>query len=89
MDCKLPEISSDYIEPYLVRNFSLTIEGVACGYTTPDEARSYLKAIEIFVSRFCGLHARMAAMNETYKFCDLNDEVMIEICKSAYWEAED
>lgn len=82
----LPEIPSEFIEPYLVRFMTMEIEGVALGFTKPEQVRQNLKAIERFVHRFCGIHAQYATMNEFHKLSKLSDEKMIEICNQVFEE---
>ncbi len=77
----LPEINSEFIEPYLKAFLMCQIEAVACGLTTPEEARKYLSGVDYFVGNYCAIHARFATSNMYGKFKDLSDEKMIEICK--------
>jgi hypothetical protein len=81
---KLPDIPSEFIEPYLAQFMSYEIECVATGYRKPQEARNNLKAIDLFISRFGGLHSKYAVMNEYNKMISLSDEDMINICKKCY-----
>lgn len=84
----LPKIPSEFIEPYLIRFMSMEIEGVALGFTKPEQVRQNLKGVERFVSRFCGLHATLSVSNEFEKLSKLSDEKMIETCKQAFEETE-
>ena len=76
----LPEIPSEFIEPYLKRFLMIQTEGVAMG-RTPEQARAALNGVEYFISCFGGIHSRLATMNEYYRFSKLPDEEMISICK--------
>ena len=82
---KLKEISSEYIEPYLKRFLMIQLEGVACGLTTPEEARQHLNGVEYFISCFGGIHSRYAISNEYSRFCKLSNEDMIILCKKVYY----
>lgn len=77
----LPEIPSEYIEPYLLRFLMFQIESVGTGLITPAQAREYLKGVEYFAGSFCGIHARFATCNQYDKFKNLSDKDMINICK--------
>lgn len=79
----LPEIPSEFIEPYFIRFISMEIEGIALGYTKPSEAKKKLKVIEDFAMRFCGIHAQYATMNEIRKFKSIPNKKLIQICKEA------
>ncbi len=83
---ELDEIPSESIEKYLVAYISMEIEAVGLGFTKPEEARANLMGVERFVSRFCGIHARLATQNRYYDFCNLSDEDMISICKKVCQE---
>lgn len=61
----LPEIPSEFIEPYLQAMLSVELECIEFQPTEKrlEEAKQNLKGVERFVSRFCGIHARLATGN--------------------------
>ena len=77
---KLPEIPSEFIQPYLVKYFNTIIESVGMGFETPVEAKSKLYGVECFVSMFCGINSRIACSNEYYKIKNLSDEDFKALC---------
>lgn len=77
----LPEIPSEYIEPYLVTFIGQMIESVGYGFKKPDEVRQDLKGVQRFVSQMCGIHARMATNNKYSDFINMPDEEMLKICR--------
>ena len=77
----LPEIPSEYIEPYLVTFIGGIIESVGYGFKKPEEARQDLKGVSRFVSQMCGIHARMAVNNKYTDFIGMPDEEMLKICR--------
>ena len=81
---KLPEIPSEYIEPYLVKFMSYLIESIAMGFKTPQQAKEDFRGVEHFVSQFCGIHARLACGNEYYRFKDYDDEELLALCKRIF-----
>jgi len=91
---KLPEIPSEYIEPYLVKFMGSMIEFIANACITQEELaerrgsgftvaqiKAWVKGVEVFVSETCGIHARYAAMNKMLEFCDIPDDELRELCK--------
>jgi hypothetical protein len=80
----LPDIPSEFIEPYLKRFLMMQIESIAAGLETPTQVRKSLKEIEYFASSFCGIHAKFAVTNEYNKFCKLSDREMKSICKKVF-----
>ena len=89
----LPEIPSEFIEPYLSKFMGSMIEFVASarsqeekdrlgglGWTVAD-IKKWVKGVEVFVSMSCGIHARLAMMNEMNKFCDIVDQELYELCR--------
>lgn len=88
---KLPEIPSEYIEPYLVQFMGSMIGFIAsarteeekqkngCGWTVAD-IKQWMKGVEVFVSHSCGIHARYAMMNELQKFIRMPDEELYNLC---------
>lgn len=85
---KLPEIPSEFIEPYAQKFLSQIIEAVGIGMTKPEQARVSLKEVERFICRFSGIHARLAVSNEYNRFCTLDDKTMVELCQQAVKETE-
>jgi len=85
----LPEIPSEFIEPYLVKFIGNMIQYVACsrpegekyGWTVKD-VRGWLKGVEVFVSEFCGIHSRYAMMHEVQRWEKMTDEQLLEMCKT-------
>ena len=53
----LPEIPSEFIEPYAQRFLMMQVEAIGLGLITPDEARKSLNEVEHFISSFSGAHA--------------------------------
>ena len=98
-DNGLREIPSEYIEPYLATFMGSMVEFVASAITEEEKAKrnglgwtvaeikAWVKGVEVFVSHSCGIHARYAMMNEMYKFVELPDDKLKEIChKATYGE---
>jgi hypothetical protein len=81
----LPEINSEFIEPYFQRFLSMQIESVGAGLITPKEAKEYLKGVDYF-SCFMGLHCRLAVSNVYGKFIRLPDDQLLAICKKIFKE---
>lgn len=78
---KLPEISSEFIEPYLTKVMGGMFESIGLGLLPPKDAKQMLRGIDWFISQTCGVHARIAMSNTLCKFIDLTDKQLIEICK--------
>ena len=83
----LPEIPSEFIEPYLVKFMGNMIQYVACARTekteygwTVKDVRQWIKGVEVFVSEFCGIHSRYAMMNELNRWEKMTDEQLKELC---------
>ena len=87
----LPEIPSEFIEPYLVKFLGNMIQYVACASTEEDikknhcgwtvsEVRQWLKGVEVFVTEFCGIHSRFAITNEINRWDRMTDEQLLEVC---------
>ena len=81
----LPEINSEFIEPYFQRFLSMQIESVGAGLITPKEAKEYLKGVDYF-SCFAGLHCRFAVSNMYGKFIRLSDDELLKMCKNIFKE---
>jgi hypothetical protein len=87
----LPEIPSEFIEPYLVKFMGNMIQYVAyarseedkkarnLGWTVAD-VKQWLKGVEVFVSEFCGIHSRYAMMHEVQRWQEMTDEQLKEMC---------
>lgn len=98
---KLPEIPSEYIEPYLAKFMGSMIEFVSSACITQEEldterkgigwtvaeVKNWVKGVEVFVSHTCGIHARYAAMNQMLKFCDIPDAELKEMCQKIVRES--
>lgn len=92
---KLPEIPSEFIEPYLEKFMGHIIEFAANAYLTEEEKQSHngtgwtiaeiklwIKGVELFVSWTCGIHARLAMQNEFYnRWKDMPDDEIKRLCK--------
>lgn len=90
---KLPEIPSDFIEPYLVDFLGRMVEFIATSKLTNEEKvnkvgwtvsemKQRIKGVELFVSFYCGIHARYAMMNAFQDhFEKIPDDELREICK--------
>ena len=87
MDClgrqDLPKIPAEFIEPYIVQYISLEIENIATGHRTPQKALENLKALDLFIDRFCGIHSVYAMNNFIDMFREMSDETIIEIAKAS------
>ena len=93
---KLPEIQSEFIEPYLAKFMGTMVEFVASAKTTEQlkedngigwtvaDIKKWVKGVEVFVSQTCGIHARMAMMNEMNKFCNMKDEELYKTCRKVF-----
>ena len=79
MKTDLPEIPSEFIEPYIIKFFGSILESVALGYLSPTEARQQLIGVEWFVDINCGVHARIATSNIFEKLKRLSDDDMLKI----------
>jgi hypothetical protein len=101
IDNGLREIPSEFIEPYLATFMGSMVEFIASARTpeekaklngigwTVDEVKNWVKGVEVFVSMTCGIHARYAMMNEMYKFNEIDNDKLKEICrKVTYGEIE-
>lgn len=90
----LPEIPSDFIEPYLVKFMGNIIEFASNACTEEEkqkrngsgwtiaEIKNWVKGVEMFVSWTCGIHARYAMQNEFYlRWNTLPDDEIKSICK--------
>jgi len=92
---KLPEIPSEFIEPYLQKFMGHIIEfaSVACteeekkkrgtgsGFTIA-EIKQWVEGVELFVTWTCGIHARFAMQNEFYqRWNNMPDDEVKRICK--------
>ena len=93
----LPEIPSEFIEPYLVKFIGNMIQYIACARTEEDkearglgwtvkDVRGWLKGVEVFVSEFCGIHSRYAMMHEVQRWEKMTDEQLLELCKTVISE---
>lgn len=80
----LPEIGSEFIEPYAQRFFMMQLESIYYGLITPCEAKQHLNSVGFFISSFCGIHARIATSNIYDKFCNMTDDEIITICKKTF-----
>lgn len=78
---KLPEISSEFIEPHITKTFGEILEAVGHGSLSPADAKQMLRGIEWFVSQNCGIHARIAMSNEYFKVYRLSDVEFQNLCK--------
>lgn len=73
---ELPEIPSEFIEPYLVRMLSTQFELLAfqCTEEKLIETKQNLKGVERFVSYFGGIHSRLAVSNVYSGFYNMSLE---------------
>ena len=78
---KLPEIPSEFIEPYIVKFVSYLILSIATETITPAEARSDYAGLEHFISLYGGIHVRFATSNDFARFTKLPDDEMYKLCK--------
>jgi len=97
-DNKLPEIPSEFIEPYLAKFMGSMISFITSSRTkeqieerggigwTIQDVKCWIKGVELFVSETCGIHARYAMMNGMYKFNDIPDDELYKICKKIEME---
>lgn len=84
---KLPEIPSEFIEPYLVKYFGYIIDSVGHGLKKPAEAKQDLLGVERFISMFGGIHSRLAISNEYYRIYAMSDEQFQKFCKETVKES--
>lgn len=84
---KLPEIPSEFIEPYLAKYVGYIIDCIGNGVKTPAEAKEDLLGVERFISMFGGLHSRMACTNQYFRIISMPDDVLLEICQNAVKES--
>jgi hypothetical protein len=91
---KLPEIPSEFIEPYLTKFMGNIIEFASTACTEEElkerngvgwtiaELKQWIKGVEMFVSWTCGIHARLAMSNEFYnRWKYMPDDEIKRICK--------
>ena len=95
---KLPEIPSEFIEPYLAKFMGSMVEFVAGARTeeqqkeldfgwTVAEIKQWVKGVEVFVSMTCGLHAKTFMSNAYYNMWkNIPDDKLLEICKQVVRE---
>ena len=101
-DNGLPQIPSEFIEPYLATFMGSMVDFVASAITEEEKAKrnglgwtvaeikAWVKGVEVFVSHTCGVHARYAMMNEMHRFTELSDEKLKKVCvKVAYGKEDD
>jgi hypothetical protein len=84
---KLPEIPSDFIEPYLVKYFGYIIDCVGYGLKSPDEAKKDLLGLERFISLFGGIHSKLAISNEYYRITKMSNAQFLSVCKKVVKES--
>jgi len=72
----LPKIPSIFIEPYLQRMISMELMALENNFTEEQlkKSKDNLRGVEVFVSRFCGLHANIAVGKIFYYFYNLDLE---------------
>lgn len=72
----LREIPSQLIEPAIQHYYMETMNAIGSGEITPKEGKDRLQTIDSFVSRYCGLHAKLATTNIYYKAIICDDEIL-------------
>jgi hypothetical protein len=77
----LPEIPSEFIEPYLSNFMNYLIEGIGTGLLTVEECKNDLRGVEHFISIYGGVHSRIAMSNQLGVFLRLSDSEMETMCK--------
>ena len=80
----LPEIPSEYIEPYAQRFFMMQLESIYFGLISIDEAKTNLQAVSFFISSFAGLHANLATTNIYYKFINSDEEQIKNVINKTF-----
>lgn len=80
----LPEIPSEFIEPYFRQYMMMKLEALHFRLITPEQVRTTLKEINGFAGAFTGLHCSIATNNEYYKIINMSDESMIEIADQVF-----
>ena len=80
----LPEISSEFIEPYLKRFLMIQVESIAFGYSTVEEAKKHLDSVSFFTTCFCGVHAKLATGNIYGSFLNTKDDDLLKICRKTF-----
>lgn len=97
---KLPEIPSEFIEPYLQKFMGSMVEFIANAYLTEEEKqevgrgcgwtvaeiKTWIRGVDVFVNQSCGIHAQYAMSNEMDKMCNMPDAELKEICRKAMQE---
>lgn len=78
----LPKLPSELMEPYFQRFMSMEMESIALGFTTPQQSKERLKAVESFATYFTGLHCSLAVGNEYHKFCSIPDDDLKVMCEN-------
>ena len=91
---ELPKIPSEFIEPYLAQFMGNMVEFMSNARTTEEkeklggvgwtaeEVKHWVKGVELFVSWYCGIHAKYAMMNAQRDFDRIPNDKLQEICKS-------
>jgi len=99
----LPEIPSEFIEPYLVAFMGTILQFIASARTeeeqeknnygwTVDEVKTWVKGVEMFVSWTCGIHSRLAMSNQCDRFTRIDNDELKKMCKKielSMFEEED
>jgi len=83
---KLPEIPSEFIEPYLAAYFGSVIQSVGYGFKSVAEAKHDLAGVERFISQFGGIHSRLATANEYFKVLNMNNKRFKRLCSKVVKE---
>ena len=99
---KLPEIPSEFIEPYLAKFMGSMIEFLSSAYITEEElakhngvgwtvaeVKHWVKGVEVFVSGSCGIHSRYAMINEMQKMTEMPDADLKILCRKITYESFD
>ena len=96
-EIKLPEIPSEFIEPYLSKFLGNMVGFIASACTeeekkkrgtgwTVDDIKAWIKGVEVFVSQTCGIHARIAMANEYYdRISRIDNDELKKICQDIYF----
>jgi hypothetical protein len=100
-ETKLPQIPSEYIEPYLVKFMGSMVGFIASSCDTEadkekrngigwtiDEVKNWVKGVEVFVSHSCGVHARYAMMNEMHRFTEMPNDELKKVCRKVFYGEE-
>lgn len=80
----LPEIPSEFIEPYAKRYMMMQLETLYYGMNDVKAVKERLSHVMCFLCAFVGIHAEMAISNEYYRIINMNDEKLMQIVTETF-----